>query len=34
MKRLEGAFWQALWNVAHGDPAEGPFAERFPDWCG
>lgn len=34
MKRLEGEFWQALWNVAHGDPATGPFAERFPDWCG
>ena len=34
MKRLEGEFWQALWAVAHGDPASGPFADRFPDWCG
>lgn len=34
MKRLEGEFWQILWAVAHGDPATGPFADRFPDWCG
>jgi hypothetical protein len=34
MKRLEGKFWQTLWAVAHGDPAAGPFADRFPDWCG
>lgn len=29
MKRLEGEFWQALWAVAHGEPASGPFADRF-----
>ena len=34
MKRLEGEFWQVLWNVAHGEPATGTFADRFPDWCG
>ena len=34
MKRLEGEFWRALWDVAHGDPAAGPFADRFPGWCG
>ncbi|MBE9559066.1 MAG: YkgJ family cysteine cluster protein [Proteobacteria bacterium] len=34
MKRLEGEFWRALWAVAHGDPAAGPFADRFPGWCG
>lgn len=33
MKRLEGEFWRTLWDVAHGAPAAGPFAERFPDWC-
>jgi Fe-S-cluster containining protein len=33
MKRLESEFWQSLWDVAHGDPAAGPFADRFPDWC-
>lgn len=28
------AFWQSLWNVAHGEPiAPGPYAERFPAWC-
>lgn len=33
VKRLEGEFWQTLWAVAHGDPATGPFADRFPGWC-
>ena len=32
-RRLEGEFWETLWRVAHGDPAEGPFQDRFPDWC-
>lgn len=29
IKRLEGEFWQSLWAVAHGEPASGPFADRF-----
>lgn len=33
MKRLEAAFWQALWATAQGDAATGVFAERFPAWC-
>lgn len=33
MKRLEGEFWRTLWDVAHGEPAAGPFADRFPAWC-
>ncbi|MDH5557345.1 MAG: YkgJ family cysteine cluster protein [Alphaproteobacteria bacterium] len=33
MKQLESEFWHALWAVAHGEPADGPFADRFPDWC-
>lgn len=34
MKRLEAVFWQTLWDVARGEAAAGPFADRFPDWCG
>lgn len=33
MNRLEAEFREILWLVAHGDPATGPFAARFPDWC-
>jgi Fe-S-cluster containining protein len=29
MKRLEIEFWQTLWNVAQGEPAAGPFADKF-----
>ncbi len=34
MKQLEGEFGRTLWAVAHGDPAAGSFADRFPGWCG
>lgn len=29
MKRLESEFWQALWRVAHGEPAPGTFSDSF-----
>lgn len=33
MKRLEALLREALWAVAHGNPAAGPFTHRFPDCC-
>lgn len=32
-RRVEAEYRRILWAVAHGDAADGPFAESFPPWC-